>query len=63
MRKSWTKQRPVSTSNNVRQIFKPDLARKISIAITTLPENLIRINQTLIEKFQADSDYLFSTRS
>ena len=29
--------------------------------IATLPENLIRINQTLIEKFQADIDFLFST--
>jgi hypothetical protein len=30
-------------------------------AITTLHENLIRINQTLIENFQADPDFLFST--
>jgi len=34
---------------------------KISIAIATLPENLIRINQILIENFQADFDFYFST--
>jgi len=33
------------------EIFQPDLDSKIFIAIMIAIENLIRINQTLIEKF------------
>jgi len=34
----------------------------ISIAITIPIEKLIRINQTLIENFQPDRDFLFSIK-
>jgi len=43
------RQQQADANSTVREIFNRILPRKISIATATLPENLIRINQTLIE--------------
>jgi len=44
------------------KIFQLDPARKFHIAIPIAFENLIRINQTLIEKLMSDLDFIFSSR-
>jgi hypothetical protein len=56
---SWEDMR-MSGKCDRADFFLPDPGWKISIAIATLPENLIRINRILIENFPAGFDFFFN---
>jgi hypothetical protein len=60
MRRSRARPQHAAAGSTIRENSQPDPGRKISIADATLPENLSRIDRTLIEKILACFDF-FST--
>jgi len=49
------------TTYPAAQPDQPDSAQKFSIGYAIAFENHFRINRTLLEKFQSDFDFIFST--